>query len=187
MLIAGVDEVGRGPLAGPVVAAAVILDSNKPIAQIRDSKSISEKGREQLFFIIERASFAWSVGRAEVHEIDKMNILQASLLAMERAIQRLKIKPDQVLVDGNHCPNISYPVEAIINGDQTVPVISAASIMAKVIRDREMIIYDAYYPEYGFAAHKGYGTKRHLNAIAKYSITPIHRRSFRPIKDLLAE
>jgi len=186
MLIAGVDEVGRGPLAGPVVAAAVILDSNKPIAQIRDSKSISEKGREQLFFIIERASFAWSVGRAEVHEIDKMNILQASLLAMERAIQRLKIKPDQVLVDGKHCPNILYPVKAIINGDQTVPVISAASIMAKVIRDREMIIYDAYYPEYGFAAHKGYGTKQHLDAIAEYSITPIHRRSFRPIKDLLA-
>jgi ribonuclease HII len=187
MLIAGVDEVGRGPLAGPVVAAAVILNSDEPIDQIRDSKSISEKGREQLFSIIQKASLAWSIGRAEVHEIDKMNILQASLLAMERAVQRLKVKPDQVLVDGKHCPNISYPVKAIINGDQTVPVISAASIIAKVIRDREMVIYDAYYPEYGFAAHKGYGTKRHLDAIVKYSITPIHRRSFKPIKDLLAE
>jgi ribonuclease HII len=186
MLIAGVDEVGRGPLAGPVVAAAVILNPNQPIMQIKDSKSLSEKDREQLFYIIQKACLAWSIGRAEVHEIDTMNILQASLLAMERAVQRLKIKPDQVLVDGKHCPNISYSVEAIINGDQTVPVISAASIIAKVIRDREMIIYDAYYPEYGFAAHKGYGTKQHLNAIAKYNITPIHRRSFRPIKDLLA-
>ncbi|KPJ67301.1 MAG: ribonuclease HII [Coxiella sp. DG_40] len=185
MLIAGVDEVGRGPLAGPVVAAAVILNSEKPIDQIRDSKSLSEKAREQFFSVIRKASLAWSVGRAEVHEIDKMNILQASLLAMERAVRRLKVKPDQVLVDGKHCPKILYPVKAIINGDQTVPVISAASVIAKVIRDREMVIYDAYYPEYGFAAHKGYGTKQHLEAIAKHNITPIHRRSFRPIKDLL--
>jgi ribonuclease HII len=179
MLIAGVDEVGRGPLAGPVVAAAVILDPDNPIAGLADSKKLSAKCREELFPIIQQQSLAWAVGRAEIHEIDNLNIFQASLLAMQRAILKLPIKPDQVVVDGKHCPDIPYPAEGIINGDQTVPVISAASILAKVIRDLEMIIYDAYYPEYGFAEHKGYGTKQHFAAIKKYNITSLHRRSFK--------
>lgn len=178
MLIAGIDEVGRGPLAGPVVAAAVILDPNKPIDGLADSKKLSPKRREELFTIIQKQSLAWAIGRAEVHEIDKLNIFHASLLAMRRAALKLPVKPDKVVVDGKHCPDIPYPAEAIINGDQTVPVISAASILAKVIRDLEMQVYDAYYPEYGFAAHKGYGTKQHFAAIKKYNITPLHRRSF---------
>ena len=182
MLIAGVDEVGRGPLAGPVVAAAVILDPDQTISGLADSKKLTPNRREELFTIIQKTSLAWTVGRAEVNEIDQLNILQASLLAMQRAIAKLTIQPDQVVVDGNHCPAISYPVQGIIGGDQTVPAISAASIIAKVLRDREMVIYDAYYPEYGFSQHKGYGTKKHLQAIAKHNITPIHRRSFRPIK-----
>ena len=182
-LIAGVDEVGRGPLAGPVVAAAVIL--SEPIVGIADSKLLSSKKREILFPQIQERSIAWAIGRAEVCEIDELNIFHASLLAMQRAVHALKILPDHVLVDGKFCPKINYSVEAIIGGDRTVPVISAASILAKVIRDREMVEYDREYPEYGFAAHKGYGTKEHLLALKKYGITPIHRRSFAPVKDLL--
>ena len=183
MLIAGVDEVGRGPLAGPVVAAAVILDPDNSIKGLADSKKLSAKRREELFPIIQQQSLAWAVGRAEVHEIDNLNILQASLLAMQRAVLKLPIKPDQVIVDGKHCPSVPYPVEAIINGDQTVPVISAASILAKVVRDLEMVVYDAYYPEYGFSAHKGYGTKQHMAALKKHKVTSLHRRSFAPIKN----
>jgi len=185
MITAGIDEVGRGPLAGPVVAAAVILNANQPIQGLADSKKLSAKRREELFVIIKEQCIAWSVGRAEAHEIDKINILQASLLAMKRAVEKLSIRPGQVLVDGKLCPDIAYPAQGIINGDQTVSVISAASIMAKVLRDREMVIYDAYYPEYGFAEHKGYGTQKHIIAIEKYGITPLHRRSFKPIKDLI--
>jgi ribonuclease HII len=185
MLIAGIDEVGRGPLAGPVVAAAVILNADQPLPGLADSKKFSPKRREELFAIIKKRCLAWSVGRAEVHEIDNINILQASLLAMQRAIAKLSIEPDKVLVDGKFCPDIPYPTQGIINGDQIIPVISAALIMAKVMRDREMVIYDAYYPEYGFAEHKGYGTQKHIMAIEKHGITSLHRRSFKPIKDLI--
>lgn len=184
-LIAGVDEVGRGPLAGPVVAAAVILNPDRPIAGIADSKLLTAKRREVLSEIIQNDCLAWAVGRAEVEEIDKINILQASLLAMQRAINALAIKPDHVQVDGNHCPAIDYSVEAIIDGDNLIPVISAASIIAKVIRDREMCEYDQVYPQYGFAKHKGYGTKQHLLALETFGVTPIHRKSFAPVGRLV--
>ena len=180
MIVAGVDEAGRGPLAGPVIAAAVILHPDQFISGLADSKQLSPNRREELFHYITNSCLAWAVGRADVHEIDQLNILQASLLAMTRAINKLTTKPNKILIDGNQVPNNPYPSKAIIRGDQTVPVISAASIVAKVLRDREMVLYDAYYPEYGFAQHKGYGTKRHLEAIRKYDITPIHRRSFVP-------
>jgi len=180
-LIAGVDEVGRGPLAGPVMAAAVILDSINPIAGLADSKLLTAKRREVLCEIIQNNCIAWAIGRAEVEEIDSINILQASLLAMQRAICALSVKPHHIQVDGNFCPKVNYSVEAIINGDNLVPVISAASIVAKVIRDREMVEYDKIYPQYGFAAHKGYGTKQHLSALRTFGVTPIHRRSFAPV------
>lgn len=181
-LIAGVDEVGRGPLAGPVVAAAVILDSTKPISGLADSKKLSAKEREKLFDIIQQSCLAWGVGRAEAHEIDQNNILAATFLAMQRAIAKLKPIPQMVLIDGNQCPDLIYPTECIIKGDETVPAISAASILAKVLRDREMDIYDSYYPEYGFATHKGYGTKQHMLAIEQLGPSPIHRLTFAPFK-----
>jgi len=184
--IAGVDEVGRGPLAGPVLAAAVILDPNRPIEGLNDSKLLSERKRESLFGIIKDKAIAWSIGRAEVEEIDAINILQASLLAMKRAIEGLSIMPSEVLVDGIHAPKIHIPVQTIIKGDQTVPSISAASIIAKVTRDSEMVAYDLEYPKYGFAEHKGYPTKAHLAALIKYGATSIHRKSFAPVK-LVAE
>jgi ribonuclease HII len=183
ILIAGVDEAGCGPLAGPVVAAAVILAPDNNIAGLADSKKLSAKRREELFPVIKKSALALGVGRAEVHEIDKLNILQASLLAMQRAVKKLPIAPNLILVDGRNSPNLPYTTQTIINGDQTEPCISAASIIAKVIRDREMIIYDHYYPEYGFAQHKGYGTKQHLEAIKNHGITPLHRTSFAPIKN----
>lgn len=182
-LIAGIDEVGRGPLAGPVMACAVILHPERPILGLADSKVLSEKKREYLFEIIKENCLAWAIGRAEVAEIDQINILQATLLAMQRAINALSVKPDHIQIDGNICPKTNYSMEAIIGGDGIIPVISAASILAKVIRDREMVEYDKIYPEYGFAKHKGYGTKQHLLAIKQFGITPIHRRSFAPIKD----
>lgn len=185
MLIAGVDEVGRGPLAGPVVVAAVILDDNSPIIGLADSKKLSPKRREQLFSIIRNNCLCWTVGRAEVKEIDELNILQATFLAMQRAVELLPIKPELVLVDGNCCPQLPYPARAIIRGDATVPAISAASILAKVIRDSEMEAYDKYYPQYGFAKHKGYGTKEHLEALKKYKPAPMHRHSFTPIKNMI--
>jgi len=184
-MIAGVDEAGRGPLAGPVIACAVILDVNKPISGLRDSKLLSPKKRELLFAEITQNCLSYAIGRADVLEIDKINILQATLLAMERAINALAVKPEKVLIDGTHCPKINYCMEAIIGGDNLIPAISAASIIAKVTRDREMIELDKLFPEYGFAQHKGYGTKEHLLALRKYGPTSIHRRSFAPVNDLL--
>jgi ribonuclease HII len=161
-IIVGVDEVGRGPLAGPVVAAAVILDPNRPIEGLADSKKLSEKKRESMELAIKENSLAWSLGRAEVEEIDSLNILQASLLAMKRAVESLNISPSHALVDGNKCPDLACSVEAIVGGDSSEPVISAASIIAKVARDREMRELDIKYPGYGLAKHKGYPTKAHI-------------------------
>ena len=182
---AGVDEVGRGPLAGPVVAAAVILDPQRPVQGLRDSKKLSEKRRDALFDEICDCALAWSLGRAEVEEIDRINILQASLLAMRRAVDGLPIEPERVLVDGNRCPELQHPCEAIVKGDDRVPAISAASIIAKVSRDREMIALDAQYPGYGLSSHKGYPSKTHLEALRTLGVTPLHRRSYAPVRRLL--
>ena len=184
--IAGVDEVGRGPLAGPVVAAAVILDPARPIDGLVDSKAITEKKRERLAAEIRDKALAWALGRAEVAEIDAINILQASLLAMQRAVARLQPPPHRALIDGNHCPELACPAEAIIKGDATVEVISAASILAKVARDREMIEMDRQYPGYGLARHKGYPTKMHIEALQTLGVSEIHRRSFGPVKKCLS-
>ena len=183
-VIAGVDEVGRGPLAGPVIAAAVILDPERPIYGLADSKSINEKKREKLAQEIMLKSRAWAIARAEVYEIDELNILQASLLAMCRSVDALNIKPGLVLVDGKHCPEMELPVKAIIKGDTKVAAISAASIIAKVARDREMTDLDHEYPGYGFAVHKGYPTMAHIQALKQLGACPIHRRSFAPVKYL---
>lgn len=183
--VAGVDEVGRGPLAGPVVTAAVILDPARPIAGLADSKVLTEKRREALFDEIQHKALAWAIGRAEVEEIDALNILQATLLAMQRAVAALAPAPHHVLVDGNRCPVFACSAEAIIKGDGTVPVISAASIIAKVTRDREMVVLDAQYPGYGLAGHKGYPTQAHVAALQELGVTPIHRRSFAPVRRLL--
>jgi ribonuclease HII len=184
-IIAGVDEVGRGPLAGPVVAAAVILDPNNPIEGLSDSKKISGKNREVLAEVIRENALSWSIGRAEFDEIDRLNIHHATLLAMKRAVEGLSIEPDLVKVDGKFCPDIALPAEAIIKGDSKVAQISAASIIAKVARDAEMSEMDDVYPNYGFAKHMGYPTKFHLGALEKYGVTPIHRRSFKPVKQCL--
>ena len=183
--IAGVDEVGRGPLAGAVVAAAVILDPNNPIEGLTDSKKLTEKRREALSLEIKEKALAWAFGRAEQEEIDEINILQASLLAMKRAVESLSIQPDHVQIDGNKCPDMEYSMEAIVKGDALIPAIGAASIIAKVARDHEMVEMDKLYPEYGFAGHKGYPTKKHREALEKYGITPIHRRSFAPVRKLI--
>ncbi|PCI13156.1 MAG: ribonuclease HII [Thiotrichales bacterium] len=184
MLIAGVDEAGRGPLAGAVIAAAVILDPAFPIEGVTDSKKLSAKKRERLELEIKQHAIAWAVGRAEVEEIDEINILQASLLAMSRAVEQLPVKPSHVQVDGNQCPTISYPVEAIVKGDALIPAIGAASILAKVARDRELILLDEQYPQYGFAKHKGYPTKAHFSALEAHGVSPVHRRSFAPVRRL---
>ncbi len=183
-LLAGVDEVGRGPLAGDVVAAAVILDPARPIAGLADSKKLSEKKRELLFVEIRQKALAWSVARASVEEIDRLNILQASLLAMTRAVETLTVQPEHVLVDGNRLPRWNYRAEAVVKGDDRVPAIAAASILAKVTRDRELVALDAHYPGYGLADHKGYPTAVHLAALQRLGVTPIHRRSFGPVKAL---
>lgn len=183
--VAGLDEVGRGPLAGPVVTAAVILDPEKPIAGLADSKVLSEKKREALFDEILEKAKAWSIGRAEVDEIDDINILQATMLAMQRAVAGLSLQPGHVLVDGNRCPDLPCTAEAIIKGDGKIPAISAASIVAKVTRDREMVLLDAEYPGYGLAGHKGYPTKAHMAALNDLGVTPIHRRSFAPVRKAL--
>lgn len=184
-LSAGLDEVGRGPLAGPVVAAAVILDPQSPIDGLADSKQLSAKRREQLAQQIKAQALAWSIGRAEVEEIDQINILQASLLAMQRALAGLQVQPDEALVDGRHCPKLPCPCQPIVGGDRTVAAISAASIIAKVERDQELIAMEDAYPGYGFAQHKGYPTKAHLAALERLGPCPIHRRSFAPVKRLL--
>ena len=184
-LIAGVDEVGRGPLAGAVVAAAVILDPENPIIGLRDSKKLSEKQRDILYDEIQSKSLAHAIGRAEVEEIDEINILQASLLAMKRAILALTVIPEHVLIDGNRCPDCDLPMTAVIKGDDRVDVIAAASILAKVSRDRELMVLDEVYPGYGLGKHKGYPTKKHITALQTLGVTDIHRRSFGPVKKIL--
>jgi ribonuclease HII len=184
-IVAGVDEVGRGPLAGDVVAAAVILGDSSP-AGLTDSKALSPRQRERLAETIRSEAVSWSLGRATVAEIDELNILQASLLAMWRAVEGLSVQPSLVLVDGNHLPRWSYEARAIVKGDLIEPAISAASIVAKVTRDSEMVILDDQYPGYGFATHKGYPTKAHLAALTSLGVSPVHRRSFGPVKRLLA-
>ena len=184
---AGVDEVGRGPLAGDVVAAAVILDPEQPIEGLRDSKKLTHTRREQLALLIKDRALGWSVARASVAEIDQINILQASLLAMKRAVTALSPQPGFVLVDGNRLPQWSYAAQAVVKGDDRVSAIAAASILAKVQRDQELVELDAIYPGYGFARHKGYPTAVHLKALRVLGVTPVHRRSFSPVKNLLAQ
>ena len=183
-LVAGVDEVGRGPLAGPVVAAAVILDPARPIEGLADSKKLSEKRREVLAQVIREQALCWALGRAEVEEIDHLNILQASLLAMQRAVAALQPRAEFALIDGNRCPRLACPAEAVIKGDDRVPVISAASVIAKVARDHEMVELDQCYPGYGFAKHKGYPTKAHIESVQRLGVTDIHRRTFGPVRKI---
>ena len=187
LLGAGVDEVGRGPLAGDVVAAAVILDLDAPIDGLNDSKKLTEKKRERLFDEIQEKAKSFCIARASVAEIDRINILQASLLAMTRAVEGLQLQPEHVWVDGNKIPKWHYPAEAVVKGDSRVAAISAASILAKVTRDREMVAFDETYPGYGFAGHKGYPTKVHMEAIDRLGVTPIHRTSYGPIKAKLEQ
>lgn len=184
-MLAGVDEVGRGPLAGDVVAAAVILDPDRPVAGLRDSKKLSAVRREALAAEIREKALAWAVARASVSEIDALNILHASMLAMQRAVEALQPQPEYVLVDGNRLPRWSYRAEPVVKGDNRVPSIAAASILAKVQRDGELIALDEQYPGYGFARHKGYPTAVHLEALRTLGVTPVHRRSFGPVRDLL--
>lgn len=186
-LVAGVDEVGRGPLAGDVVTAAVILDPENPIEGLNDSKKLSEKKRNALFEEIQEKALSWAIARASVAEIDELNILQASLLAMKRAVEALAVQPEHVLVDGNKIPKWTYQAEAVVKGDGRVACIGAASILAKVTRDREMADFDAVYPGYGFAGHKGYPTKIHMEAVERLGVCPIHRRSYGPIKAKLEQ
>lgn len=183
--IAGVDEVGRGPLAGPVIAGAVVLDLECPISGVKDSKQLTAPARERLAALIQAQAVAWALGRAEAAEIDRLNILQASLLAMERAIAALSVVPDLVLVDGKHCPPTACPVRAIVKGDQQIIAIGAASIVAKVARDAEMIAFEESYPGYGFGTHKGYPTRAHLAALKALGPCSIHRHSFRPVRRCL--
>ena len=183
--IAGVDEVGRGPLAGDVVTAAVILDPSNPVEGLRDSKKLSESRREELAIIIREKAIAWSIARASVAEIDELNILQASLLAMKRAVEALTPQPGYVLVDGNRLPQWSYPSEPVVKGDDRVPAIAAASILAKVQRDNELVALEQKYPGYGFAAHKGYPTAAHLHALQSLGVTPVHRRSYAPVRRII--
>ncbi|HIF9174447.1 TPA: ribonuclease HII [Photobacterium damselae] len=184
-LIAGVDEVGRGPLVGAVVTAAVILDPNNPIEGLTDSKKLSEKKRNALFNEIKEKALAWSLGRCEADEIDELNILQATMVAMQRAVAGLNITPDFVLIDGNKTPQLPMPAQAVVKGDLRVAEISAASILAKVTRDREMDELDAQYPQFGFAKHKGYPTKAHFAALEEHGVIEQHRKSFKPVKRIL--
>jgi len=186
-LVAGVDEAGRGPLAGPVVAAAVILDPLKHIDGLADSKILSERKRDSLFEIIKTDALSWSLGMASVEEIDELNILQATLLAMQRAVNGLAIVPDQVLVDGNCLPKLLIPAQAIIKGDSKVKAISAASILAKVQRDKIMVDYHKKYPDFTFHLHKGYGTKQHLKELEQFGFLSIHRKTFNPVRTLILQ
>lgn len=184
-LIAGVDEAGRGPLCGPVVAAAVILDPARPVLGLKDSKRLSETKRMALAEEVKRNALAWCVTRAEVAEIDQLNILHATLLAMQRAVEGLAVTPLKALIDGNRCPQLSVPCAAVVKGDDSVPAIAAASILAKVTRDQDMLALDAQYPGYGMAQHKGYPTKAHMQALATLGASPVHRRSFKPVQAAL--
>ncbi|WP_299727430.1 ribonuclease HII [uncultured Endozoicomonas sp.] len=185
LIIAGVDEVGRGPLCGPVITAAVVLDPARPIPGLNDSKKLSEKKRDELFDLICRDALSWSLGRAEVAEIDELNILHATMLAMQRAVEGLSVTPDLAYIDGNRCPKLACRAEAVVKGDSRVAEIAAASIVAKVTRDREMAVLDKEWPGYGIAGHKGYPTKVHMDALKKLGATPIHRRSFKPVREAL--
>lgn len=181
MLIAGIDEAGRGPLAGPVVAAAVILDAAAPIAGLRDSKELSARARTGLAAEIRAHALAWAVASADVHEIDELNILQATLVAMRRAFDGLAVAPAEAWIDGNRCPALPCFARAIIGGDRDIAAISAASILAKTARDAMLVDLDARYPAYGFARNKGYGTPEHLAALARHGPCPAHRRTFAPV------
>ena len=183
--VAGVDEAGRGPLAGPVVAGAVILDPENPIAGLDDSKRLSASRRERLFDEIQEKALAWAVASASVAEIDSINILQATMLAMARAVNALQPTAEHALIDGNRCPELSCPAQAIVRGDSKVAAISAASILAKVTRDREMQALDVMYPGYGLAQHKGYPSKAHVAALERLGASPIHRRSYAPVRKVL--
>lgn len=184
-IVCGVDEAGRGPLFGEVVAAAVVLDPAQPIAGLGDSKQLSEKVRDQLFKLIWQQALAVSIGRASVAEIDKLNILQASMLAMQRAVEGLSVQPDMALIDGNRCPNLACPAQAIVKGDAKELCIGAASIIAKVTRDQDMQVWHKRYPYYGLDKHKGYPTKQHLLALAEHGVCDQHRRSFGPVAKIL--
>lgn len=184
-LICGVDEAGRGPLAGPVVAAAVILDPEAPIEGLDDSKKLSAKRREFLAGEIRSRALSWSVAEASVEEIDRINILNASLLAMRRAVELLSPRPVKALVDGNKCPDLFCPAEAIVGGDGKILAIAAASILAKTVRDSGMLELHKVYPEYGFDRHMGYPTQTHLKALLEYGVSPVHRRSYRPVSQLM--
>ncbi len=184
-LLAGVDEVGRGPLAGPVIAAAVILDPGRSIEGLADSKALSPRRREALAEQIRAQAVCWGIGRADVAEIDRLNIFQASLLAMQRAVSRLEPLPEFALIDGTHCPELPCPAEAVIKGDATIGCISAASILAKVARDAELVALDLRYPGYGFAEHKGYPTPAHLEALERLGACAVHRRSYAPVRRAL--
>ena len=181
-LVAGVDEVGRGPLCGDVVTAAVILDPARPILGLNDSKKLTQARREALFDEICDKALSFFIARAAVEEIDRLNILHATMLAMQRAVEGLHITPNMALIDGNRCPQLSVPSASVVQGDAKVPAIAAASILAKVTRDREMSAFDLIYPGYGMGAHKGYPTPVHLEALARLGPTPIHRRSFAPVR-----
>ena len=183
--LAGVDEVGRGPLAGPVVAAAVILDPDKPIVGLADSKKLSEKKREALYDEIIDKALAYAITRASVEEIDQLNILHASMLAMKRSVESLSVLPEYVLIDGNRCPELDVPSEAVVKGDSRVAAIAAASIIAKVSRDREMKGLDKEFPGYGLAQHKGYPTKAHIQALKELGVNKLYRKSFKPVSELL--
>ncbi|WGV99656.1 ribonuclease HII [Vibrio sp. YMD68] len=183
--IAGVDEVGRGPLVGDVVTAAVILDPNNPIEGLNDSKKLSEKKRLALLPEIKEKALAWSVGRCSPQEIDELNILQATMVAMQRAVAGLAIKPDLTLIDGNKVPKLDMDAQAVVKGDLRVAEISAASIIAKVVRDQEMEALDKIHPQFGFAKHKGYPTKAHFSAIEEFGVIEEHRKSFKPVKRVL--
>ncbi|MDD2833520.1 MAG: ribonuclease HII [Methylotenera sp.] len=185
MLICGVDEAGRGPLAGAVFAAAVILDANRPIVGLADSKKLTEKKRDFLALEIKEKALAWAIASCSAQEIDKINILQASLLAMKRAVEQLHVTPQLVQVDGNKCPDIHLPCEAIVKGDSKVQAISAASILAKTARDAALYTLDKQYPIYGFAKHKGYPTAAHMQALTEHGVCPEHRMSYAPVRNLV--
>lgn len=184
-LICGVDEAGRGPLAGAVVAAAVVLDPARPIDGLNDSKKLTERARERLAVLIRERAVAWAVAEASVEEIDRLNILHATMLAMQRAVAALSCVPDLVRVDGNRYPSLPVPAEAVVGGDALVPAIAAASILAKTTRDAQMIALDAIFPAYGFASHKGYATREHFTALRRHGVIDCHRRSFAPVRELI--